>query len=286
MWDLHMHTTLSDGELSVQELCDYLKRENIKLFSITDHNHALVYEKELPTNIPYITGAELATSYKGKIIEVHAYQNKPSIINRWFQEFYSTDNLVKIEETLLERIKKIAKKEGLYYTQDIKLPEVQKGLSKKIMYQDLIKNNQSLFKEFPTYRSFFRQGLSNPQSQFFIDEGSVYPALQEVIDLIRQSGGKAILAHPYEYRFFNTMKELDILKKEVDGIESFHPSASYRQSLEIVDFCNENGLSTSGGSDFHRFDKRVRIGIRCYQGLFDAPSFNWLHEYISLAEFA
>ena len=67
--------------------------------------------------------------------------------------------------------------------------------------------------------------------------------------------------NPYEYGFMDTMKELKQLKNEVDGIESFHPNVSYRQSLEIIDFCDEKGLITSGGSDFHRFSKRVRLSL-------------------------
>ena len=42
--DLHMHTNLSDGELSVEELLNRLAVNNISLFSITDHNHAKAYD--------------------------------------------------------------------------------------------------------------------------------------------------------------------------------------------------------------------------------------------------
>lgn len=285
MWDLHMHTNLSDGELTVEQLCTYLKKEKIKLFSITDHNHALAYKEKLPTDIAYITGAELATSYKGKIIEIHGYLNDPKVINQWYRNFYSSENLVRNEQILFERIQKVAQKEGLNYTENLQMPEIKKGISKKTMYQDLVENNPALIKTFPTYKTFFRQGLSDPESKFFINEGSTYPTRQEVIDLIHQAGGKAVLAHPYEYQFPDTMKELNLLRQELDGIESFHPSASYRQSLAVVDFCNDNHLITSGGSDFHRFAKRVRVGVRVYEDLYEALPFQWLHEFISKEEF-
>ncbi len=286
MWDLHMHTTLSDGELSVQELCDYLASEKIKLFSISDHNHALAYEKTLPTAIPYITGAELATSYKGKIVEIHGYLNDPQVINQWYRDFYSDANLDKNEHILFDRIQAVAEHVGLKYSKDLKMPVIKKGISKKTMYQDLIDQNPILLETFPTYRCFFRQGLSEPKSPFFIDEGTTYPTRQEVIDLIHQAGGKAIMAHPYEYKFSDTMGELEVLRKELDGFESFHPSATYREGLGVVDFCNEFGLMTSGGSDFHKFSKRVRVGVRVFEDLYEAPAFEWLHQFISKDDFA
>lgn len=285
MLDLHMHTTLSDGNLSVEELCSYLEKEKIKLFSITDHNHALAYTNSLPTKIPYITGAELATSHKGRIIEIHGYMIEPKVINEWYEDFYSSQHLEKNENILFDRMKKIVKDNQLQLSDGLEIPEIKKGISKKTIYYDLIKYNEKFKQTFPTYGSFFRQALSDPMSTFFINEGTTYPSVNEVIELIHSANGKAILAHPYEYGFKDTMKELDVLKNNLDGIESFHPSASYREGLNILNYCSEYHLLTSGGSDFHRFEKEIPIGIRLFEDLYDKKPFHWLHNYISKDDF-
>lgn len=285
MWDLHMHTNLSDGSLSVQELCEYLQKEDIKLFSITDHNHSMAYKEILPTNIPYITGTEIATSHKGRVIEIHGYLTDPKIINNWYRNFYSEENLAKNETILFERMKEIILNKNLILTKDLKMSSYEKGISKKTIYYDLIKNNNNFKELFQTYGNFFRQALANPNSDFFINEATTYPSVEEVIDLVHSANGLAILAHPYEYGFKNLTKELGLLKDKLDGIESFHPSASYRQSLSILDFCEENNLLSSGGSDFHRFEKKVRVGLRVYEDLYDKAPFHWLHNFISKDDF-
>lgn len=49
----------------------------------------------------------------------------------------------------------------------------------------------------------------------------------DVVDVIHKSGALAFLAHPFEYRFDDTIGFINNLRKNVslDGIECFHPSA-------------------------------------------------------------
>ena len=42
--DLHMHTTLSDGNLSVEELVTFCKRKGLRCISITDHDNLDSYK--------------------------------------------------------------------------------------------------------------------------------------------------------------------------------------------------------------------------------------------------
>lgn len=55
----------------------------------------------------------------------------------------------------------------------------------------------------PLEKEFFRKGLSNPESEWFLDEGRTYPKLNDVINLIHKADSIAFLAHPYEYGFEN-----------------------------------------------------------------------------------
>ena len=81
---------------------------------------------------------------------------------------------------------------------------------------------------------------------------------------IDKAGGIAFLAHPFEYRFDNTIDFIDELtkEKELDGIECFHPSANESQMKLLVEYANKNNLFISGGSDYHGAKKPdVEIGI-------------------------
>ena len=44
-------------------------------------------------------------------------------------------------------------------------------------------------------------------------------------------------------------------------MESFHPSAAVVDSLDILDFCEENNLKSTMGSDYHKTTRRVSIGV-------------------------
>lgn len=275
MFDLHLHTNLSDGELSVEELLEMLDKLGISTFSITDHNHALSYEYINREKHPHlITGTELATSYKGVIVEVLGYHVNPEIINTWFHNFYSSENLIKNENELWNRLVAISKTKEIYL-EKYSLPNtIVKGCSKKTAFKILSENTDF---EFKTFKEFFRQGLSNPGSDWYIAEDNLYPSLKETIDLIHSAKGVAILAHPYEYGF----KDLEPLLQKcinegIDGIECFHPSSSMYNSVAMVNFVNENNLLGSGGSDYHRASKKVKPGVYANEDLLNTKCFQWI----------
>lgn len=90
------------------------------------------------------------------------------------------------------------------------------------------------------------------------------PPYKEVIDIIHKAGGKAFLAHPFEYKFKDTIGFINDLRKEkeLDGIECFHPSANQEQRNILVDYAKSNNLYISGGSDYHGSPKPdIEIGI-------------------------
>lgn len=276
MIDLHMHTTLSDEELKVEQLLEKLEQANVEVFSITDHNHALAYKHFNVEDYNVITGSEVATSFKGVIIEILLYNIDPDIINEWYYDFYSDSNLEKIEELLFSDIIELGKNNDYKVSDDLKLEKIEKGYAKKKVYHDLVSNNPGF--PFETYKHFFRKGLSNPESNFFIDEGRTYPSIKEVVDLAKKAGGIAILAHPYEYGVnIDDLKQL-VLDYNLDGMESFHPSATVVNSLEILDFCEANNLKSSMGSDYHKTSRRVPIGVHVFRPLLEYKAYNWIKE--------
>ena len=71
---MHIHTNESDGKLSPDEIIEYVKNNNIKLFSITDHNSIKAYENKKVINHPnIITGVEFDCYYKGNLIHILGY---------------------------------------------------------------------------------------------------------------------------------------------------------------------------------------------------------------------
>ena len=261
-------------------MLDTLHLSSIQPFSITDHNHALAYECFDYNNYPCIPGTEIATSYKGEIIEILGFGIEPTVINEWYRDFYSQDNLKHIEITLFKRIQECAKKQNYLFDESLQLECFEKGSSKKIMYQELSKNNIEFAKIYPSYKSFFRKGLSNPDSPFFINEADTYLSFDETIDLIHRAGGKAFLAHIFEYDSFRKNGYIEEVKDRLDGIECFHPSIPMRESIKLFKYCEENHLYVSGGSDFHKPERHIPFGVHLDRSLLLSSSFHWIPEYL------
>ena len=64
--DLHIHTNLSDGELSPKEVIDKAIKNNVSIISITDHDTIDAYTEEVceyakSKNIKLISGVEIST---------------------------------------------------------------------------------------------------------------------------------------------------------------------------------------------------------------------------------
>ena len=136
------------------------------------------------------------------------------------------------------------------------------------IYEEIIKypENRTILVEFAeSFNIFFRKGLSNPESNYFMNYAGFRPQYKEVIDIIHKAGGKAFLAHPFEYRFQNIIKFIEDLRKEaeLDGIECYHPSSVNDNKKEIlVEYARRNGLFISGGSDYHgKIKPDIEIGI-------------------------
>ena len=61
--------------------------------------------------------------------------------------------------------------------------------------------------------------------------------------------------------------ELDYIKKlvkdsKIDGVECYYSKFTDEQIKELMKFCKENNLYTSGGTDFHGKAKpEIQIGI-------------------------
>ena len=79
-----------------------------------------------------------------------------------------------------------------------------------------------------------------------------YPDVDDVIDLIHQSQGIAVLAHPYEYDSIDLLHRL-IAQQKLDGIEVYHSRCSEEGEKVLKALAQQNNLIMTGGSDFHGF---------------------------------
>ena len=272
MIDLHMHTIYSDGSKTVKEILEMCENRKLEYISITDHNTAKQYEdKVLKDNNIFsgkvIKGVELNAVFQDKNIEILGYNIKHDIINEWCNKYYSEEKLEEQQEICYRRLLDICNKQGLIYDESKITKPKPTGYIEISIYNELMrhKENYKILGEFTkSLGVFFRKGLANPKSIYFVNRIEFRPKYKEVVDIIHKSGGKAFLAHPYEYKFEDTIGFINDLRKEkeLDGIECFHPSANIENRNLLVNYAKNNKIYMSGGSDYHGDSKPdIEIGV-------------------------
>lgn len=241
--DLHLHTNKSDGTWSNAQLIDQIIINNISRFSITDHDE-IANSKEmsftkLPESIEFIMGVELSTFRNGMRYHILAYQFDSN--NKEIMEII--DHNKNATERWFAEIVKYACRQfnDTSYTDYIEYKnDSARGGHKAINY--LV--DRGFLSDASNFSTFAKE------CKFIPD----YYKAEDIITAINNSGGFSFIAHPSEYRK-NIRMSNDELKSWVnlgiDGIECYHPSASIEDSNSYVNFCLNNGLMISGGSDCH-----------------------------------
>ena len=273
MIDMHIHTTYSDGDKTLEEVLKMCEEKKLEYISITDHNTCKEYEDEaMYKNIfsgKIIKGVEMNATFKNKKIEILGYKiKKPEIIEEWSKKFFSEEVLKKQQEESKKKLLDICDKKGLIYDES----KIEKDIPVTdyitiYIYKELIrhKENYDILGEFAqSLNTFIRKGLMNPDSEYYTgSDNTPKPQYNDVIDIIHKAGGLAFLAHPFEYRFDDTLTFINELRKEkeLDGIECFHPSANENEMKILVDYAKKNNMYISGGSDYHGSKKPdVEVG--------------------------
>jgi predicted metal-dependent phosphoesterase TrpH len=242
--DLHIHTNASDGTWGVKELIDEVLKKDIRFFSITDHddisNVKEILNYELDDKLNFVKGVEISSSLDGIEFHITAYN-------------YDIDNK-KLNDLL-----KLNRK-----TRD--------DFNKKIIRYFEKVYNLKLLNQYNEYKHEHKRGgwkslnflidnrLVTDLNDFFVkvsnmEEEMTFFHPKKIIEIVHKANGFAFLAHPASY-----FKERALSKEYIrqfadmgiDGLEAYSPYLDALEDAEYyIDFCQNNNLMFSAGSDCH-----------------------------------
>ena len=271
--DLHVHTTMSDGALSPKEVIDEAYKNGVTVISIADHDTTAAYNEELffyakSKNIELITAVEIST--KLNKIGIHVLGYNFNLNNKQMQE-----NLKKIRRARHDYLDNVAKKlNNLGYYVDVKILEQIDAVTKAHIALNVISNKQNatqLLNDFGYIpnKGEFIETIMNENCPAYVKKETVTP--KQAAEIIRQAGGKVVLAHPVAYIHEDNLTDNEILNivKDIkpDGLETYYLYVDYNNNkINEIDkwnkFAIENHLFTTIGSDFHNKDGiRPEIGL-------------------------
>ena len=271
MIDLHIHTTYSDGSKTPIEILQESERLRLEVIAITDHDSILAYKELSKINIKkyysgkIITGVEFTTTFDGYTTEILGYGCDYKKINKVLKRFYNNRFLKRQQKDMAIQMKKIINDHNLIFDFNDK-----KHCESFKAYYNELRSHKENFDKVPsglldTFKYFLRKGYANPNSDFFVDKSNFYLKFEDIIELIHKAGGKAFLAHPYIYRFPDTIKKLNKIfnNTELDGLECYYHSFDKEQTESLLNFAKERNLLVCGGTDYHgdlRPESKLGIG--------------------------
>jgi len=266
--DLHIHSKSSDGALTVEEIVKEAKLRNIGLMSITDHDSIGCQEIAMDlagkVGIRYVSGVELNVTFshpryhEGKSVSLdflgYQFDAKSTELTEKLQQManYREERAAKILNNLnaefeKEAIKKLTKKDFGEIQASVDGTIGRPHIADYLVRKGIVRTRQEAFDRYLVK-------CDVPKYPLYLEEAS---------RLVRNAGGKLVLAHPNDPHgtsLVTLTKSLpeqtgiieDSMLGYIDGVECWHSRNDAKTTSHYVKFAKEHGLIMTGGSDCHQ----------------------------------
>jgi predicted metal-dependent phosphoesterase TrpH len=258
--DLHCHSTASDGTLAPAEVVRLAVRRGLSALALTDHDTIAglpdAAEEAARNNLDFLPGIEISCEF-GPPGTMHLLgygvdSKSPVLLDL-------TRRLIDARNDRNPRIIRRLNEMGIPITMQQVADEAGGDvLGRPHIAAVLFKTGRvnSMKQAFDVY-------LGQGGSAYFDKERLT---ASEAIDMIRQSGGLTVLAHPMQLRTENDAQLERIVKDLKDlglaGIEVMHSDHDDVWIAKCTVLADRLGLLKTGGSDFHGTNKKnIDLGI-------------------------
>ncbi|WP_315903235.1 RNase RNM [Photobacterium sp. TY1-4] len=249
LFDLHSHTTASDGRLSPEDLVKRAVTHRVNVLAITDHDtvaglapaQQAIDAENLPLTL--IKGIEISTLWRNfdiHIVGLNIDPEHPALVSLIAEQAVRREaRAALIAERLAKHRMPGALEGAKALAGDATLTRAH--FAQWLVAQGYAKNMQAVFKKFLT--------RNNP--------GYVPPnwcSIAEAVAAIHAAGGQAVLAHPGRYQFNGKwLKRLltSFVEANGDAMEVAQPQQAPQERRLLGDYAIEYNLLASQGSDFH-----------------------------------
>ncbi len=245
--DLHIHSIFSDGTHSPTELVHLAQLRGLQALAITDHDTidgvSECMATALHVGLEVVSGIELSVEYGENTFHLLGY-----MFDHLDQELQS--RIAVLQEARQNRNKKIILKLqnlGIHISvEEIHeaSPVGQTGrphIAKLLCRKGVVRNMDEAFAK------YLKKGAVAYESRF------VYSAV-EGIDIIKKSGGIAVLAHPAQItQSSGEMSRIvgRLVDIGLDGLEVYYPTHSSAVRRKLIKIAKRYDMILSGGSDYH-----------------------------------
>ena len=236
--DLHVHTTASDGTLTIPELSEAARAAGIDIVAVTDHDRI---HPDLDAPVQDIDGV---TVIRGIELRVDAGAQRLDLLGYGVTD---TDTLREVTDRIQrnrkERAKEIIDRVEAHVGVEIDV-EIRQGIGRPTIARGIADSDAPY-----DYGGAFEHLIGAGDPCYVARE---IPTFADGVDALREACAVVGLAHPFRYP--DTEAAFD-RARELDAVERYYPysgSSADRADPERVDeVATEAELLRTGGSDAH-----------------------------------
>jgi predicted metal-dependent phosphoesterase TrpH len=247
VFDLHCHTTASDGLLSPEELVERVRTSRVDGIAVTDHDtvEGIAPAQAVAGDVRVIGGIELSTRWNDRNVHVLGYFIDPD-------DDALRAEIVRIKGARGDRI--VGRLQELGY--DVTMDDVRaQAADAHVLARPHIARALVAKGYIASVRDAFTADLIADGGRADVAKVAMTP--DDAVRVIRASGGAAVIAHPGVGHHDGPLgvvpvEMIDELRAGgLAGIEVEHPDHPPLVRDELRRLADELDLVPTGGSDFH-----------------------------------
>ena len=247
IYDLHCHSTASDGALSPTALIERAHQQGVTALALTDHDTTAGLDEARQSaeaaGMRFISGIELSSHWQGKCLH---------IVGLGIDAAYAplAEATHSLRNTRLERAEQIAlklEKKRIPGALEAVRQMAGDSMITRTHFADFLLSHGHVLSQQEAFDRYLAKGkpayVATPWADMSI-----------AIDWIIKSGGVAVLAHPLRYQLTASwLRRLLNAFKEAGGqaIEIVTGRYNAEEIRNMADYAKRFDLAGSAGSDFH-----------------------------------
>jgi 3',5'-nucleoside bisphosphate phosphatase len=263
--DLHSHSTASDGTLAPADVAALAKRSGLAGWALTDHDtiggvaEAAAASKEL--GVAFIPGIEISAEFPHPgTMHILGYGVDPE--SAVLKDL--TTQLLEGRDNRNPRIITKLQELGVAITME----EVEREAGKDVNPEAVVgRPHIAAILHRKGYVSSIKDAFNKylaPGGAAYFDKERLKPS--RALEMIRESGGLPVLAHPVQLRLENDAQLERVVKDLLDlglvGVEVIHSDHTPDLVEKYAALADKYKLLKTGGSDFHGTNKKdIELGV-------------------------
>ena len=247
LFDLHCHSTVSDGLLSPHELVAHAAKRGIKVLALTDHDDLggleAAREAALEHGIQFINGVEISVTWKRRTL--HIVGLKVDVHNAPLKAALDKVRIGR-DERAQEMGSDLARI-GIHGAYEGARALAKQSIITRTHFARFLVDNGHAKDTKIVFKKYLVKGKPGFKEHEWMD-------LKSAVDLIKGAGGQSVIAHPGRYDL-GTINMLLLMHEfrslggtAIEVVTGSHTPPQYQQFSKIA---HKFSLKSSLGSDFH-----------------------------------